>query len=217
MKKNLIVALSLFLFAGCVSYQKWVKTDAICKFDQTVHQNEFRLNLEDLMLDNNTWRFENQYIKREVFLLGDSSAYMDVTYYKNSGIEKILTYSKSKHLLESSFMYLNLFIGNLTKYDNNGHIIKVIDYRQKDNYPICFREAVSIVNRIKPRGTFINNIERSYLLRNKDTIYTWKVHVTNWLEEEGYYKNGKKKSFLYLIDAKTGRKIERKETIITTF
>lgn len=202
----------MLLLSSCINYKKYAETDDICEFNQNISPNEFTLNLQEMEFDGTRWYFEDENIIKRVIPYKED--YTTLIKNKNNNITKFLIYSKSKKLIESSFMYLDLFVGDRIYYNEEGEVIKKEDFRQEDKYPICFKEVVEIVNKMKPNSTHINNLERSSLLRDKDTLYTWKVHVTNYHKDDENYDPKKRVSYLYTINAKTGKKIKRVKTVI---
>jgi len=137
-------------------------------------------------------------------------------------IYKSIVYDKSKKL-ESVLFLLDkaegtnlLEIGQETHYDTLGNVVKVIDHRHANKYPICFKEALHIVEKKKAKRDTIVGISREIEIKKSDslsdTLYVWNVFV-----DEPNPKNRTRlgKSWYYCINAKTGRLIRKKRTFAT--
>ncbi len=214
MKNSIFYIIFLFLCA-CSTQKQFVENDSICFFDDSIRPDEFILNIKELnkkdLSSSPKIVFENDSLIKKIGF--EYNEYYVSKINKKSSIIIWLNYNKDSLYLSSiQFFYKldnYLEIGVERYFDNKGNIIKTIDYRQKDKYSICYKEAYLLVEKWKPRSYEINHMERSFVVNKTDTIYTWEVHIQ-------HPTDFKAKSYLYTIDAKTGKKIKKVQTFIDT-
>ncbi len=213
MKYKLIYILLISLSA-CSLPRKFIKNDDICSFNDKINPNDFILDTSYIKLiqDERLYYdiYNNKTKRKRIMYDDDNGEYVLNERNKKSKIIKWLNYNDSLQLTKSHFNYKldnYLDIGVKKYYDKKGNIIKTIDYRQKNKYPICYREAYRIVEKWKPKSYIINHLERDFIVEGKDTIYTWDIHIKD-------LGTPKRKSFLYTINAKNGKKIKKSQTVV---
>src|SRR5690606_27825523 len=130
---------------------------------------------------------------------------------KQTNIDKMLIYEDGK-LIGSYFQYSkgSLNIGKETHYDQNGNITKIIDHRQADKYPICYKEALLIVEQKINKRDSITSIRRDEKILKNDTLYYWRVYVKEPDPANGFSLG---KSWAYQINAKNGKLIKKLRVI----
>ncbi|WP_148639234.1 PepSY domain-containing protein, partial [Aquimarina longa] len=211
--KTLISTVLLFctLTAACQSTEALIKNDDLCEFNYHLLEKEKKINPKayDSILNKKSSFIKNdklyeiritKYPKGYEFLYGYKQT------NKQTNIGKWIDYFPSGNIYSVQFVYEKGFqyIGKETHYDTLGNISKVIDHRQADKYPICYREALEIVERIKPKKDSILSIERGEVeFIDNDSLYTWSVYVDKPNTHVDFY--------MYSIHAKTGEILKKKD------
>ncbi len=213
--------MSVLLFVlGCTTRKQFIKNDIFCEFDQTILENEkfFLINeLHSTKRDSlNKYGYldmENseKYLVRIFDYRKQDSLITKIVLNKKTNIIKTLIYHKNDgYLFVSDFTYEigDIPIGKANFYNRFGEITKVEDDEIPDKYPICFKEAIRLVERKIGKKSFIFNIKRE---KNKtslhDTLYHWDVFVREPI------KNKKPKTWLYRINAENGILIDKLKVV----
>lgn len=212
--------LSVLVIIGC-NTKNVINDERLC--DESSISNPEELTLDTVQFKNIklTYKpkvfYEDKSIRKEVVLDYDSSITIYLQnkltktskwlYYKKLILQKEINVFKLKN--DDGFNYL--YIDKTRYYDKKGQIIKVVDHRQKDKYPICYRQAYMLVEKWKPKDYQVNGIDRNFIVNKKDTTYTWDVHIKHPVKARN-----EAKAFLYTIDAKTGKKLKKVETRLGT-
>ena len=185
-----------FLFvSACIPYKSYQKNDSICqvgiefqeyekKFDKILVHKEG----EWQKVDSSSFLLTYVYYKQEGFTVSKL--------YRERDILKHLKYDTLGRIKSVVYRYNRVSIGTSYAFDTLGNIIEVVDERQADKYPICFREALEIVKQKTPKHYTIRTIERDSMMIRNRKIYYWRV--TTGEEEKLYW-------YVYYINAKTGR------------
>ncbi len=209
--------MSVLLFMlGCTTRKQFVNQDRFCEFDDKITPQEKTLTLtteEDSLLihQSDFIREDSKYVKTFIYINSNNGTTVINKKDKKTNIRKTLAY-KDNELIASSFLYTKgrLIIGKEIEYDADGEISKMTDHTQSDKYPICFKEAIRLVERKIGKKSFIFNIKRE---KNKtslhDTLYHWDVFV------RAPIKNKKPKTWLYRINAENGILIDKLKVVST--
>ncbi|MCD8418337.1 hypothetical protein J2Q11_12160 [Tenacibaculum finnmarkense genomovar finnmarkense] len=217
MKYNFIYIVILISLLACNIPRKFIKNDNICNPNYITEKEIFILDTTLLKNIKITYTpkifYEDKKTKKEIVIYSDDLIVVYLhdkinetskwKYYKNLKLQKRREVFRLKN--DDSFNYL--YINQACFFDKKGNVIKTIDYRQKNKYQICFKEAYNIVKKKKPKNYVINHMERDFIIKEKDTIYTWNVHIK-------HLGTPKRKSFLYTINAKNGKEIKKVQTIV---
>jgi len=206
------------IMQSCMPYKQLINNDELCVFctgttlkedRNLIIENENDLPIE-LITENYIKKIEKYYPDRGYwisYIILDENIYKTVDYDNNKNL-KIISFSLILNGDNS--------IGEETHYDTLGNVVKVIDHRQANKYPICFKEALHIVEKKKAKRDTIVGISREIEIKKSDslsdTLYVWNVFV-----DEPNPKNSTRlgKSWYYCINAKTGRLIRKKRTFST--
>ncbi len=200
---------------SCNSQKRFVKNDNLCGFDDDILLKEKTLSLskkqDSLLLHKKLIEvINNKSTESTLFKHPTYGTITNKLTNKQTNIEKSLVYEKGK-LIGSFFSYVKggENIGKETHYDTDGTITKVIDHRQADKYPICYKEAMAIVKRrMANRDTIFSLGKGKWVTKTKDTVRTWEVFV-----REIDKKKEEEKSWVYRVNAVTGEIINKKEVI----
>ncbi len=207
--------MSVLLFMlGCTTRKQFLKHNRFCAFNDEITLQEKKLTLtteEDSILFKQYGfiREDSKDIKIHLFKHPNNGTIAVDKIDKKTNIEKTLVY-KNGHLIGSFFSYTigDLYVGKEIEYDKTGEVSKIIDISQRDKYPICFKEAIRLVERKIGKKSFIFNIKRE---KNKtslhDTLYHWDVFVREAI------KNKKPKTWLYRINAENGILIDKLKVV----
>ncbi len=209
-----IILCCFILVLGCTTRKQFIKHNRFCEFNDEITLQEKKLTLtteEDSILSKqyNFIREDNKQI--DIYLFrhpNNGTITVDIT-NKKINIRKILVYKKNK-IAGSFFLYTigDLIIGKEIEYNTEGEISKMTDHTQNDKYPICFKEAIRLVERKIGKTSFVFNIKRE---KNEtslhDTLYHWDVFV------EEPIKNKEPKTWLYRINAENGILIDKLKVV----
>ncbi len=198
---------------GCNTRKQFLKRDRFCEFNDEITTQEKKLTLtteeESILFEQyNFIREDNERIKIRLYKRPRGTIGL-TKIDKNTSIKKTLIY-ENDNIIASFFSYTvgDLDIGKEIEYDKTGEVSKIIDISQKDKYPICFKEAIRLVERKIGKKSFIFNIKRE---KNEtslhDTLYHWDVFVREPI------KNKKPKTWLYRINAENGILIDKLKVV----
>ncbi len=198
---------------NCNSQKRFIKNDNLCeldltlidkleknpkKYDSLIARDRIVTIANDKLYESSIWKLSNG-----DYSLKQTNKQTNIgkwgRYYSNGKLKSIVF----KH--EYGYARLN----KETHYDINGTITKVIDHRQADKYPICYKEAIAIVKRrMAKRDTIFSLGRDKWVTKTKDTLRTWEVFV-----REIDKKKEEEKSWVYRVNAVTGEIINKKEVI----
>ena len=213
--KQHIILILFVITSSCNAQKRFVENDDFCEFDDRIHFEEKKLFItakEDSILSHQGYfiRVDNDSTKVRLSKHPNNGTTTLNKINKILGIQKSIVY-KDLNIIGSFFKYIegNLNIGKKIEYDLNGNSIKTIDHRQSDNYPICFKEAIHIVeNRIAKKDTVFSINREKEIIKNKDTLYYWEVFVDEINDKPA------RTAWIYRVDGKTG-KILKKISAVT--
>ncbi|WP_234859209.1 hypothetical protein [Aquimarina aquimarini] len=209
----IIITIYFILIAACNSTQQFVINDTDCNLHIDLTENEKKINIKqydsilsqkgNIVKSNNKYETSiTKYPEGYKFLYGYKQTNKQtnigkwIDYYPNGSIYKI------QFVYEKGFQYLD----KETHYDLQGNITKVIDHRQADKYPICYKEALKITEGLKRKRDSIFAITRDSLVTDVKKTYVWKVFIDEPQDPE---VTQHAKSWCYVINAQTGKLIKK--------
>ncbi|WP_271783475.1 PepSY domain-containing protein [Aquimarina algiphila] len=210
MKKFFLLSVLLLFSISCSSQKEFINNDDFCDFSQNIDKVNKSLTIskeeEDLFLKGNIILLDNDTINSVLYKHPTYKTITNKQTNKQTNIDKMLVYEDGR-LIGSYFQYIKGFlnIGMEIEYDGEGNIIKTIDHRQADKYPICFKEAIAIAEKKKNKKDSILSISRDSILYNKKHYY-WSVYVK---QPNPKNSNREGKTWSYRIDATTGKLIKK--------
>ncbi len=212
--------MSVLLFIlGCSTRKQFIKNDTFCEFDQTILENEkfFLINeLHSTKRDSlNKYGYldmENneKYLVKIFDYRKQDSLITKIVLNKKTNIIKTLIYHKNDgYLFVSDFTYEigDIPIGKANFYNRFGEITKVEDDEIPDKYPICFKEAIHLVERKIGKKDSVFGIDRAKALRKNDTLYYWNIYV------DEVNNKPSRTIWIYDVDAATGRIIKKRRSV----
>ncbi|WP_108868042.1 hypothetical protein [Aquimarina aquimarini] len=198
---------------ACDSTKQFTTNDTLCNYDDPI----FTITQEEMTFDID--RYKKQLKKGGNIIIENNDSYTNIIYQwkgdsvitnkqtdKQANIEKTIKYDTKGQSLVSYFMYHSILINKATYYDNIGNINKVIDHRQADKYPICYKEALKITEGLKRKRDSIFAITRDSLVTDVKKTYVWKVFIDEPQDPE---VTQHAKSWCYVINAQTGKVIKK--------
>ncbi len=199
---------------GCTTRKQFLKHNRFCAFNDEIMFKERKLyfdNEEDSILLHKGGFIRKENDQAEMYSYGNLNNGTIVTNKvdKKTNIRKALVY-KNQKLIGSFFLYTigDLIIGKEIEYNTEGGISKMTDHSQNDKYPICFKEAIRLVERKIGKTSFVFNIKREKSKKSlNDTLYHWDVFV------EEPIKNKEPKTWLYRINAENGMLIDKLKVV----
>ncbi|MEN7548363.1 hypothetical protein AAG747_10620 [Rapidithrix thailandica] len=208
------IAIFLVFLTGCIPYKSYLKTDDICGFDMTITEEEKSYNpsiygdlTQGIKIDSGgftlvTYKYQD---KLGGYFLSRTN--------KTSQISKWINYDSNGRVSLIYFVYEmgGLIVGKETHYDSLGNITQVIDHRQVDKYPICYKEALMIAEKLKPKKDSILGIDREWEATVTDTLYYWEVFVKEPKPDKDEPTLGD--GWIYRIDAQTGKLLRKMQLI----
>ncbi len=214
MKTIYIIPFHIILFLSCNAQKGFIENDDLCKFDDIVLNNEKTIsttNKEDsILLHQGSFdKIDNEINQVRLFRHPNYGTITKTILNKETNIIKSLVY-ENKNLIGSFFRYKvgDLDIGKEIEYDANGSMIKMIDHSDKKNYPICFKEAMAIVEKKIPKKDTIFGIEREKkIIEKKETLYYWQVYV------DEINNKPSRTIWIYKVDGATGKIFEKVRSI----
>ena len=215
MKNHLYIILCcLILMLGCNTRKQFVNQDRFCEFDDNIPKSSFVLTDSMLVLlrkYSQIMLIDTKKSQEKVFYREDlDTLVLKLVKNKKTNISKNLYYNLSGVLKISSFIYGNhsLPIGKANFYNRFGEITKVEDDGFSDKYPICFKEAIRLVERKIGKKDSVFGINKAKRERSLlDTLYHWDVFVREPI------KNKKPKTWLYRINAENGILIDKLKVV----
>ncbi len=220
-QKQMLRYYSLLLLVSISSnaQKQFVDNDTFCEFDNSISYSDKSFARENLSKE----QIEKLNKYAQVKLRDDNDELIRLFYNpqidtiitkmidsKKTGIYKTLKYTRDGKLAIAYFNHIlsDLLISKIYYYNKSGEVIKTEDERQIDNYPICFKEALHIVeNRIQEKDSIIAINREKKHLKQKDTLYYWDVFVRQPIQD----KNNK--TWIYRINAKNGTLIKKTRAI----
>ncbi|TPN87431.1 hypothetical protein [Aquimarina algicola] len=221
MKKYKYFLLHCFIFViGCTAQKQFIENDELCEFDQTILKNEKTFFLKDLTQSEiNTL---NKYKQVEIVNSKDYSIKLfrfsnqdslitKMVLNKKTNIIKSLFYNVNDgklSIVDFTYNYGDLPIGTAKFYNKSGEVIKTENDNDYYNYPICFKEAIDIVeNKLKGKDSIVAINREKKVIKEKDTLYYWDVFVREISE------NKEDKPWIYRINASNGKLIDKLKVI----
>ncbi len=209
------------VLVGCNTYKSYLINDDLCNFDDPI----FILKEEERSFDVikyktaidialNTGRqyvlIDNKHLY--IYTWSDDKSITKTIKDKKSGIIKRIGYDSIGKIKSFSnhHIYNSDYLQDIIWYDLDGSIKKKEDYRKADKYPICYREALSIVTREKRRKDSIAGIEKNKLIKKGKKYYVWEVYT------KVPKRFGKGRSRKYVIDAQTGKLLAVRKVYMAT-
>ncbi|MEN7548367.1 hypothetical protein AAG747_10640 [Rapidithrix thailandica] len=211
------IAIFLVFLTGCIPYKSYLKTDDICGFDMTITEEEKCLDFtkyDSLLTKGNLTITDNESILKEYRKYSNNKyTYVIKQVDKPTNISKWTKYNAHGHIRYVYFTYVNggLKIGQGIYFDSLGNITQVIDHRHANNYPICFKEALMIAEKLKPKKDSIFGIDREWEATVTDTLYYWEVFVQEPKPDKDEPTLGD--AWIYRIDAQTGKLLRKMQLI----
>jgi Zn-dependent metalloprotease len=198
---------------GCTTRKQFLKHNRFCAFNDEITPQERTLTLtvkEDSLLLQQASFMQEDNEQVEIFLYkhpNDGSVTIDKTDKKTS-IRKTLIYEEEK-LVGSFFLYTvgDLVVGKNVEYNAEGEISKMTDHTQSDKYPICFKEAIRLVERKIGKKDSVFGIDRAKAIRKNDTLYYWNIYV------DEVNNKPSRTIWIYDVDAATGRIIKKRRSV----
>lgn len=214
--KNSIQFVIVFFLLGCSVNKNLITNDNVCYFKDTLYSKKNVLDasyLKKIKLNRLFYNIneDNNELKK---IMSNNKGYTLYEEDKKTQIVRWYNYDKNLRLREFYFNFkLNnyLDIGKERHFNSKGEVTKIIDYRQKGKYTLCYKQVLMLVYNWKPKDYEINHIRRDSIVNNKGTTYTWMVHVRHPVKARN-----EAKMYLYTIDAKTGKKLKKVETLLGT-
>ncbi|MEN7548361.1 hypothetical protein AAG747_10610 [Rapidithrix thailandica] len=217
------IAIFLVFLTGCIPYKSYLKTDDICGFDMMITEEEKRI---DPQLFANIK--EPDYPFSRVIMSKEGDNFQDMVFVtkslndkelkvirsitdKKNFISKTMIYRTNGSIKSSSFSVDGNFLVEVKNYDSLGNITQVIDHRHANNYPICFKEALMIAEKLKPKKDSIFGIDREWEATVTDTLYYWEVFVQEPKPDKDEPTLGD--AWIYRIDAQTGKLLRKMQLI----
>ncbi|WP_103863518.1 hypothetical protein [Aquimarina sp. I32.4] len=210
-----IITTCILCITACNSTKQFTTNDNFCKENDPIFiitKDEMRLDIE---------KYYNNETKSEGTIIIKDNATFNQEYFKwkdgevtnkqinkQTNIGKWIDYHPNGTIKSISFIYLkgDVKINKRTYYDSIGNITKVIDYRQADKYPICYKEALKITEGLKRKRDSIFAITRDSLVTDAKKTYVWKVFIDEPQDPE---VTQHAKSWCYVISAQTGKLIKK--------
>ncbi|WP_234859208.1 hypothetical protein [Aquimarina aquimarini] len=200
---------------ACDSTKQFVTNDNLCQENDPI----FIITKEEMTFDID--KYKKQLEKGEDIVVEDNDNYNSTIYqweHNNTIVNKQTNKqtNKQKHIgyypngkvwyTRFSHSKYNIYFRKEIVYDPQGNITKVIDYRQADKYPICYKEALKITEDLKRKRDSIFAITRDSLVTDVKKTYVWKVFIDEPQDPE---VTQHAKSWCYVINAQTGKVIKK--------
>ncbi len=198
---------------GCNTRKQFVNQDRFCEFDDNIPKSSFVLTDSMLVLlrkYSQIMLIDTKKSQEKVFYREDlDTLVLKLVKNKKTNISKNLYYNLSGVLKISSFIYGNhsLPIGKANFYNRFGEITKVEDDGFSDKYPICFKEAIRLVERKIGKKDSVFGIDRAKAIRKNDTLYYWNIYV------DEVNNKPSRTIWIYDVDAATGRIIKKRRSV----
>ena len=198
--KNIVYCFFFIFIYSCIPYKSYQKNDAICEVGMELKDYEKifdkKLNIIEGKWQNiDSGNFTLYYIKYV-----DKDGFFLTKRRKVDNVEKSIKYNEMGNIEYVFYKYNRVYLGTSYFFDTLGNVTKIVDDRQADKYPICFREALEIVKSKTPKRYIINAIERDSMIIDSQKIYHWEISTR---DPKKYY------SYHYSINAQTGKVIKK--------
>lgn len=203
MRTKLFLLAYILINVSCSAQIGFVKTNKTCLFDDPI----FEIKKEEMIFDGEKY---DSILSDKGVINTDSDKYIKriqskkiwLTDKKNN-LTKKLKYSSSNHIKQVYFYLRHSSSTNIGKeyhFNENGEIIKTIDYEK--GYNICWKEAISILNKIARKDIKKYKIDEFILTRVDINEFPnakpkWRISMEG--EIDGEYRNDR-----YEIDGVTG-------------
>lgn len=210
----------LVLLLGCNTQKQVVENDKFCDFDQTISENEKTFDLRTL--SSSITDTLDKYHQVEIF---NDNEYL-IKLFKNQNIDTLISktiFNKKTNIIKTLFYnkndgklgisdftyhYSDLPIGKAKYYNKSGEVIKIEDDNQSDKYPICFKQAMAIVeNRIAKKDTIFAIEREKKSIKKEEPPYYWQVYV------DEINNKPSRTIWIYKVDGVTGKILKKIRSI----
>ncbi|MEN7548365.1 hypothetical protein AAG747_10630 [Rapidithrix thailandica] len=209
-----ISVVCLFFLTGCITYKSYINNDMICQFDMTIAEGEKKFDVQKYKNLQELHQIDSSNFILKIYKYPGNQGYVVDKTDKQSKVSKIIRYSINGSIKHVYFQPLKggFEIGQETYYDSLGNITQVIDHRQADKYPICYKEALLIAEKLKSKKDSILSIDRGRKINSTgDTLYYWDVCIEEPKPDKDEPTLGD--AWIYRIDAQTGKLLRKMQLI----